>query len=243
MTNHTFISSPVSVLTGDAARVALASTNDAAHYTQGKGVLSVPLERWQAAQEYERATWLEHGLMLTEDRNAEHAAMFDGYKALPDDLGNVIELGCGPFTNWRFVREWRQADHLTLLDPMAYEYMNFHPHCLYAVDAPRDPHVKGVTWIQNESIEGFLSEDIHDTVVMINVLSHCQSVEVAFQWIADHLKTGGYLVFHEPARDINPLEVFDIGHPLSYTQDVIEGFLSGYTQVYRNGDYFIGLKK
>lgn len=240
---HTFISSPISVLTGDAARVALQSTNDAAHYTEGKGVLSVPLERWQAAQEYERATWLDYGQMLMEDRNTEHAAMFDGYKSLPEQLGDVIELGCGPFTNWEHIRQGRSSTSITLLDPMAYEYMREHRNCTYRDDITVNIVQWGTEWIQNETIEGFLTEDTFDTVIMINVLSHCQSVDAVFAWITAHLKTGGYLVFHEPARPIDVHAHWDVGHPLSYTQEVIDGFLSGYEQVYRNGDYFIGTKK
>ena len=235
---HTFISSPVSVLTGDAARVALQSTNDAAHYTEGKGVLSVPLERWQEAQAYERATWLEHGLMLTEDRNAEHAAMFDDYKALPYYLGDTIELGCGPFTNLRYIIQPNWPKSVTLVDPLFKEYLR-HPHCAYP-----DTVFLGnsITWSAS-AIEDYHTSREFDTLVMINVLSHCTDAQKVFSWINAHIAPGGYLVFHEPARDINPLTTYDAGHPLSYTQDVIEDFLSGYTQVYRNGDYFIGVKK
>src|SRR5688572_24415418 len=115
MTDHLFIASPVNVLTGDAARVALETTNDAAYLTPGKGVLSVPLERWHQAQVYERETWLVHGINATEDRNTEHAAMFDDYKALPKNIGNAIELGCGAFTNLRHILPGREAERIVLL--------------------------------------------------------------------------------------------------------------------------------
>jgi SAM-dependent methyltransferase len=243
MTDHIFISSPVDVLTGDAARAALQTTNDAAHYTEGKGVLSVPPERWRAAQAYERDTWLTYGQVLSEDRNAEHAAMFDNYSALPENLGDVIELGCGPFTNWIYIRHKRRATSITLLDPMAYEYMREHRNCTYRDDIPINIVWWGVHWIENSSIEDYDSDDTYDTIVMINVLPHCQSVETVFAWIKDHLRPGGYLVFHEPARDVDPARVFDVGHPLSYTQEVIDAFLAGYEPRYRNGDYFIGVKK
>lgn len=252
MTDPLFISSPVSVLTGDAARVALETTNDTAHYTEGKGVLSVPLERWQEAQEYERATWLEHGLMLTEDRNAEHAALFDNYKSLPEHLGDVIELGCGPFTNLRHIMTSHKTSTITLLDPLALWYQQKHPHCAYKRVMGNSELCGKLCIVVPESIENFekISYTIgidrgtqYDTLVMVNVLSHCQSVEKVFGWISTHLKQGGSLVFHEPARDIDPHQIFDVGHPLSYTQDVIDTFLSGYTPAYKNGDYFIGVKK
>ena len=237
MTTPLFIDSPINVLRGDAARVALAQTNDAAYYTEGKGVLSVPLERWQAAQAYERFTWLNQGLMLTEDRNSEHAAMFDGYKALPQELGDVIELGCGPFTNLVHILQTRIATSVTLLDPLLGWYLD-HPHCAYNGQfCGYDAH----KWAA--SIEEYEPDFRFDTVAIINVLSHCQNAQSVFHWINAHIHNDGTLVFHEPARDIDPTQFYDAGHPLSYTQAVIDEFLEGYTPVYKNGDYFIGRKK
>jgi len=239
MTEPLFIDSPVNVLTGDAARVKLATTNDAAYLTEGKGVLSVPLERWQAAQAYERATWLTHGLMLTEDRNAEHAAMFDGYKALPDDLGSIVELGCGPFTNMRYILPERKHTFAVLADPLANAYRANHPNCTY-----KDGKLEGFgVSIVTSSIEEYRTIWMFHAIIMINVLSHCVDARKVFAWIDDHIAPDGYLVFHEPARDIDVHSHFDAGHPLSYTQSVIDEFLEGYAQVYKNGDYFIGRKK
>lgn len=255
MTDPLFISSPVSVLRGDAARVALETTNDAAYLTEGKGVLSVPLERWEYAQAYERFTWLNQGLMLTEDRNTEHAAMFDGYKALPASLGNVIELGCGPFTNLVHILSERETSSITLLDPLATAYLR-HPHCAYTLVPDTRIPLKGVFAGHNveiipHAIEHFdtrffyaqITTGRFDTVIMVNVLSHCIDASKVFTWFDTHLKQGGYLIFHEPARDIDVHNHWDVGHPLSYTQAVIDDFLAGYTQVYKNGDYFIGVKK
>ncbi len=255
MTNHTFIASPVSVLTGDAARAALETTNDAAHYTEGKGVLSVPLERWKYAQGYEAYTWLTQGLMLTEDRNTEHAAMFDGYKALPENLGHVIELGCGPFTNMVHIIPERQAQSITLLDPLISSYAN-HPHCTYTFSEKRTIPMTGALMGRDVeiiplAIESFnirylygqISIGEYDTVIMVNVLSHCLDASKVFAWFEKRLKRGGILVFHEPARDIDVHTHWDIGHPLSYTQEVIDDFLSDYEIVYKNGDYVIGTKK
>jgi SAM-dependent methyltransferase len=240
-----FISSPVSVLRGDAARAALASTNDAAHYTEGKGVLSVPLERWQKAQAYERETWLVHAINSTDDRNIEHAAMFDGYKALPENLGNVIELGCGPFTNLRLILPERKAERVTLLDPLAGEYAAFHPNCTYKNRTLCDRHVSLVSWPIEEADDPVIDmrHERYDTVILINVLSHCQDTQKVSDWISAHLKKGGYLVFAEPVRDIDPTRLFDVGHPISYNQAVIDTFLKPYKEKFRNGNYFIGTKK
>jgi SAM-dependent methyltransferase len=240
MTDPIFVSSPVNVLHGDAARVALASTNDAAYYADGRGVLQVPLERWQQAQQYERETWLTYGLNLTEDRNAEHAAMFGDYAALPANLGYVIELGCGAFTNLRRILPGRTAKKVILLDPLAGAYMAAHPHCTYKdgklcgydTDVISHPIEYPQTWFKKL-----------DTVVMVNVLPHCMDVQLVFKRIHAMLKKGGYLVFGEQARDIDPAQVYDVGHPLSYTQGVIDDFLQDFTPVYQHDGYFIGVKR
>jgi SAM-dependent methyltransferase len=83
----------------------------------------------------------------------------------------------------------------------------------------------------------------YDTVIMINVLSHCQDAQKVSDWIDVHLKKGGHLVFAEPVRDIDPARLYDVGHPLSYNQDVIETFLKPYKEKFRSGNYFIGTKK
>jgi SAM-dependent methyltransferase len=245
MTDPIFITSPVSVLTGDAARVALEATNDAAYYTPGKGVLSVPLERWQQAQQYERETWLTHGLGATEDRNTEHAAMFDDYKALPEKLGHVIELGCGAFTNLRHILPGRETGKIYLLDPLIMVYHNEHPNCLYNpnTDKFEVQFMRGDIRLIEGTIEAYDTDIKFDTVVIINTLSHCQDALSVFDWINAHLKKGGWLVFGEPARDIDVTQVYDQGHPLSYNQSVIDDFLAGYKEKHRNGNYFIGVKK
>lgn len=240
MTDPIFISSPVNVLRGDAARVALSTTNDAAYLTPGKGVLSVPLERWQQAQAYERETWLTHGMNATEDRNTEHAGMFDGYQALPRKLGSAIELGCGAFTNLRFILPGREAEKIHLLDPLINDYHLHHPNCTYKDWSFDDG--RRVLFIA-ETIEDCNTVETFNTVVMVNTLPHCQDANKVFNWINGHLKKGGYLVFGEPARDIDPLVTFDAGHPISFNQGVIDDFLSGYKEKYRSGNYFIGVKK
>lgn len=242
---YLFISSPVSVLRGDAARAALAQTNDAAYLTEGKGVLSVPPERWEQAQAYERETWLTHAINSTDDRNQEHAAMFDGYKALPEKLGDVIELGCGPFTNMRLILPDRTVDHITLLDPLARAYMQSHPNCAYKDFMLGESRINlaDLSIEQWDAMGESFRETRFNTVILINVLTHCQDVEKVFSWIKDHLKKGGHLVFAEPVRDIDPTHLYDVGHPISFNQGVIDDFLAGFKPKFRNGNYFIGTKK
>lgn len=54
--------------------------------------------RWVVAQEWEASQWASAPASQTTDRNAHHLTQFGQYAALPQDLGHVIEVGCGPYT-------------------------------------------------------------------------------------------------------------------------------------------------
>jgi SAM-dependent methyltransferase len=240
--NPIFISSPVDVVSGMAALDLLRQTNDSAWYEPGRGVVKVPPDRWQQAQQYEADTWLKYNLQASQDRNLEHFEGFGSYAALPLDTGKVIELGAGAFTNVRYIlaREGSACESLTLLDPLCYEYLDKHPNCTYRPGGVID------RWnpkLLNHAIEADKSKLKYDTVVMVNTLAHCYDAEKVFAWINDHLKTGGYLVLNEPAREHDPLLVYDVGHPIAVTGALLNEFLAGYEEVYHHGAYIIGVKK
>lgn len=232
-----FVASPVEVYHEDTAAARLAVTNDAAYYDEGKGILSVPVERWQQAQVYERATWMEYNLGSIDDRNGEHAEKFDGYSALPADLGDMIELGCGAFTNTRLILEHRTARTVTLLDPLLDSYLS-HPNCHYKDGTLAGHPVKTVA----QSIEAYRTKQKFDAIVMINVLTHCQDAHKVMHWIDAHLKSGGFLVFGEHPNVMSAHDLYDVGHPLRFTEAQINEWLLGYTSVYRNGSYAIARK-
>lgn len=69
---------------------------DLCFWSTEHGVAHVTRERWERAQAVERALWSGGG--AGNDRSGDHEAAFNGYRMIPDQLGDVIELGCGPWT-------------------------------------------------------------------------------------------------------------------------------------------------
>lgn len=232
-----FVASPVDVYYDEAAAARLQATNDS-RYVTPRGILTIDTARWQQAQQYERATWLTYNLETTTDRNETHQDGFGGYAVLPDDLGDYVELGCGPFTNTRLIVPERSITSLTLLDPLALDYRREHPHCAY-----RDGTLAGhpVT-VVTSAIETWQTNQHFDVVVMTNVLPHCFDAAAVFATIRRILKPGGWLVFHEAPRAIAPLDIYDVGHPLIVTAAVLDEFLGLFEPVYQQGNYFIGRK-
>ena len=94
--------------------------------------IAVDRERWERAQAWELAFWQRDqkrtGLRRIaypilrpllaavgskratgDDWNLWWRDQLDGYRFLPDDLGDFIELGCGPYTNTRLILNGRTA--------------------------------------------------------------------------------------------------------------------------------------
>ena len=238
MTNPIFVESATSVFHGDHALRRLQRVNDTRFETED-GVVKVDEERYQVAKAYERHTWLVHNLKLETDRNEFHRDAFDGYSSLPESLGKVIELGCGVFTNLRFILPGRKVLTAYLLDPLVKEYQAKHPNCTY-----KDDLLAGyeVTLI-NSGIEDSKTRLKFDTIVMINVIPHCRDALAVFEFIRKHLKIGGHLVMGEFPREHPASLHYDAGHPIALKAHVIEDFLAEFTEVYRNGYYFIGEAK
>lgn len=229
-----FIADPATVLDGEAAEAALETTNDGDWYDPDKGIVAVPLSRWRIAQQYEKDTWLKHNAAAVSDRNEDHRTAFNGYAALPSDLGNVIELGCGPFTNLRLIMPNRTAASVTLLDPLANEYLS-HSGCQYKDKTLVGQPVKLVA----KAIEDYSTKTLYDTIVMINVLTHCRDAEKVMHWIDQHLQPGGTLVFGEHPSEVSPYSLYDAGHPLRFTQAQLNEWLAPYETIFKNGGYAI----
>lgn len=238
MTNPIFITSPTDIHEGGKALARLQHTNDSRFETED-GVLQVDEARWQVAKAYEQHTWLQHNLILTTDRNEYHRDMLDNYTALPDSLGKVIELGCGVFTNLRYILPDRTADSVTLLDPLVKTYQAEHPHCTYKDDTLCGNPVTLV----DSAIEDWNTRLKFDTLVMINVIPHCRDALAIFDFIRKRVKSGGYVVLGEFPREHPANLHYDAGHPLALKAHVLDSFLAEFEEVYRNGYYFIGKVK
>ncbi len=230
-----FVASPVEVYYGHEAAQLLQRTNDS-RFLSDRGILRVDQERWQQAQAYERETWLRYNLDAENDRNEMHQIGFGHYAMLPAALGDYIELGCGPFTNTRFIIRDRHLSSLTLLDPLIVEYERLHPHCTYAGWQMLGHVVNAAAC----AIEDWQPQRQYDTLVMINVLPHCRDAELIFERVRQALRPGGWLVFHEMACSPAPEYHYDAGHPLAVPQTVLDDFLSCFGAVYRRDSYFVG---
>ncbi len=182
------------------------------------GIVEVSEDRWREAQRYEYGEWMVRGLQAQDDRNELHAENFNQYRDIKKgNIKSAIELGCGPFTNMRLIYSKLNlpvSTSITLLDPLADEYMN-HPHCTY-----RD---KWTMWnpptIINSSIERFDVKTQYDLVVMINVLEHCKSIPTILDKVVEMTAPGGWFVFSDvyfQKEVITDLagHTFNAGHPI-----------------------------
>jgi predicted O-methyltransferase YrrM/ubiquinone/menaquinone biosynthesis C-methylase UbiE len=213
---HMFVDENVQVYEGDEARKRLRFKNDAPYQSEN-GIINVPLTRWEEAQRYERKTWMEQNLNAVDDRNLFHTANFENFQALNGlKFENVIELGCGPFTNLRVILPLVQGEgQVDLLDPLVRDYI-LHPNCAY-----RSGEIAGrPVRLFASPIEQFLPDKQYDLVVMINVLEHCYDIPLIFKKVSAMLKPGGIFVFSDSAVDehsVRSQQVYDAGHPIRMT--------------------------
>jgi len=89
-------------------------------------ITKVDRETWLRAQEFEK-TFAADRLKDGDDWNDWWAANFNGYQAISGKyFKNVLEVGCGPHTNVRFLLNKIQYDRIFLEDPLIQFYIT-HP--------------------------------------------------------------------------------------------------------------------
>lgn len=225
------------------------------------GVCKVSLERWKRAQEAEAALWA--GKLSKGDRQGDHLNGFARYQAVPDQLGKVLEVGCGPWTQFAFLLDTRDSwtiDSITLWEPGAEAYISGVPTCAYRDGKLRGRPVKVVA-LGAEHIDGI---EAYDTIMMINVLEHVQNLYIILGKIHAALKPGGLFIFNDRWWDgynfSTPVgrdaywHKDHLYHPIRCFKSVFEHFLADFTPLYRvddhpaitrhhgHGTYFIGTK-
>lgn len=228
------------------------------------GVCAISNERWLSAQKAELALWKGSG-SSTDDRADDHLQGFANYGAVPPYLGQVLEIGCGPWTQSTFMIERLRPhvviDGITLWEPNALEYMKQVPTCAY-----KSGRLVGLkTTIVAKGAEELDRRHEFDTIVLINVLEHVRDVYKILQAVWDALKPGGTLIFNDKWWDhynaSTPVgkesnEALDhLYHPIRCHRKVYEHFLSQFVLLYRldnpssitkygdlRGTYFIGMK-
>jgi len=226
------------------------------------GVPMISANRWKRAQAAEQDSW--KGNENDNDRANEHLDGFDKYTKMPNDLKNLLEVGCGPWTQSSFMLKQRdtfQLNTITLWEPSLLFYVQNTPTCAYKTGQLRNYS----TILVNAPGEYLLLREQYDTVVMINVLEHVQNALQILENLYNSLKPGGILVLSDRWWDnynfygqlINDefLGKDRMYHPIRMKKGIFDHFMSLFDPIFENwvaqafvsrgatGIYFIGTKK
>jgi len=206
--------------------------DDSRYYNQHLGIVTVDQQRWLAAQEVERQTWFSLFPELQDDRSAEHRQLFDNYRAVPLQCGDVLEIGCGPFTQSRSILNGRSIQSLTLLDPLLAEYLE-HPYCSYKGGQFYGQQVNLLS-VPAEKLPVTLSFDL---IICINVLEHVQNARLVLERLLAAIRPGGHLILGEYCHDdYHPSDEFNLAHPIMLKKAFLQEMTSGLATVYLNQD-------
>ena len=184
--------------------------SDECYVTQDAGIAVVDHQRWVDQQRYELEFWRRRPEHF-EDNASPAAKRFDDYRAVPKNLGDVMEVGCGPFTQLNTILSKTSAhvSSVTLLDPLLIKYFRTSPNSPYVgAELPeRGTHGRSFRELPTVLIQApaeYMDKfhEVFDTVVMLNVLEHVTNAFIILQNIYNSLKPGGVLIFHE--RVYNP---------------------------------------
>ncbi len=212
-----------------------------------ENVVAVDGERWQRAQACEKRTWVDTqsqrarfgknliwwvlsslGLKSRyrgDDWNYWWREQFDNYAFLPAQVENAIELGCGPYTNFRLIEENCRARHLVLSDPLIATYIGF------KLTYVRERHDAGTCSLDDHSIEECpYADNYFDLVVMINVLDHVRDAARCMERAMAITRPGGHLLIGQNLTDMEDLIrekhfVTDEGHPIRLRDDWLDAQL------------------
>jgi SAM-dependent methyltransferase len=189
-------------------------------------------ERQQQAFSCETDFWETTSIPV---RNQEQLLAFERFRGLPRDLGEILEIGAGPYTKTKLILENqpdRQVSHVTLLDPLIEEYMTNRKINTSYPD--RDLVVNGVpipTSLVAAGGEDPLPVCRFDTVILVNTLEHCFNAVVVLNNAYQSLKEGGILIFGESFAQETMLQTSDACHPIQLMQGFLVNYLTKFKGV------------
>jgi SAM-dependent methyltransferase len=259
-----FIDENINILTGFEAQKALEKENDKIFLSPDNGILKISEERWVKAQNTEKKHWLTRAITALDDRNEYHYRQFEYYNILrKKEFKSALEIGCGPFTNARFISRVCKLNEVSLLDPLISEYLH-HPFVAYnrkylylhnsgllikgvAKFTPSlfEPFLKvfykkvRIGEIFNFPVEKLQANKKYDLIIIINVIEHCFDVPEAFNKILKLSHKGTILIFEDKLYDhekvIKEVEnSYDAAHPLKVDRKFISDFLdSNFKTLYK----------
>jgi SAM-dependent methyltransferase len=219
----------------------------------GSSTVRVSAERWKEAQRWELALWhegqvkrgwkhvvwpvagpalrlLDRQRAWGDDWNRWWRDRFDGYRFLPEQLGDCVELGCGPYTNIRLILEGRHARRVVCSDPHVRSYVTFRGRWL------AEAHASGHVEIDGHPIEDcVLPTESFDLVVMINVLDHVRDADICMRTALEICRPGGFFLLGQDLSNEDDVlrHPHDIGHPIRLRREDLEPYLEGFETVLR----------
>jgi SAM-dependent methyltransferase len=220
---------------------------------EGRLTRRVSAERWQEAQQWELSLWhegqrkkgwkrlvwpvvapvlraLNWRRSWGDDWNHWWKDRFDGYRFLPLEPGDCIELGCGPYTNTRLVLADRRPRRAVCSDPLIRSYITFRGRWL------AEAYAAGRVEIDDYPIEDSpFAPESFDLVVMINVLDHVRDADLCMQTAIRLLRPGGYFLLGQDLSDEEDVarHPHDVGHPIRLRREDLEPHLEPLLTVLR----------
>ncbi len=210
-------------------------------------VESVSRDRWEAAQKWEEAHWVRTQRLRAryfknyiwkvlasagavpryrgDDYNQWWKSQFADYSFLPASVDNAIEVGCGPYTNVRLMRDRCRMAHLVLSDPLIRTYVNF------KLTFVAEMYRKAFCSLDDHPLEELpFAPNYFDLAVMINVLDHVKDAKLCMENLVNVTRKGGILVIGQDlTNDEDMLALKEdagaIGHPIKLDYEWFDLFL------------------
>ena len=199
------------------------------------------------AQTAEQFIWKVTGSHGNSDRGSEHLEGFNNYDKLQNLLGNVLEVGAGPWTQTRMILHSHpdyNVKTFSILEPSSDYYRREIPSCaykdgrLFKFKRSQGYFNFSINFIKTGG-EGLLHHaKRYDTLVSMNVLEHVQNAYAFLEALHHVLKPGGTLVWHERWFDTESEGDGALGrntlHPIRVKQIVLNIFLRQFDLLYCN---------
>ena len=212
-------------------------------------------ETWAQAQCWERDFWLREQRNLArfgkntiwkllsflgmveryrgDDNNQWWAKCFNYYTFLPPAVDNMIEVGCGPYTNARLVRKACVPRQLVLSDPLIRTYVQFTMTMVSEMN--RAPEC----YLDDHPLEDLPFKDsFFDVAVMINVLDHVQDAHSCMRTLLRIVKPGGFVIIGQDLTNeedyLTHPDGMRIGHPITLGAEWFDLYLNGFKPIIHN---------
>ncbi|MGV8130102.1 MAG: methyltransferase domain-containing protein [Methanolinea sp.] len=205
-------------------------------------------ERWKCAQASE-LEFARNTIESSDDWNLWWNDKFDDYTILNKrHFDNVLEVGCGPHTNIRYILPKITCKKLWLEDPLIQYYITYNLNRLnsfwfFLKQYWKNERVNFLLKIfsnldlsvdlSSSKLENLPYRDNQmDLIICINVLDHVNDYDRCMQEIYRVLNTDGLLILgqdlsNQKDQDLCPESYTDIGHPIKLDHVIIEKSLEG----------------